>query len=139
MAMKFGGLLLIVLTFGGCATTERTAVLKPFVSDGCSLYPEGPLGRSDVWRTPCVTHDRSYWQGGTWRERLEADWRFCREVAACSHPVDGLAMFLGVRFGGTPYLPTRWRWGYGWDYPRGYRALTEGEEEMVAANLAAQE
>jgi hypothetical protein len=39
-------------------------------------------------------------------------------------------MLAGVRIGGTPYLPTRFRWGYGWPWPRGYRALTPAELEQ---------
>lgn len=32
--------------------------------------------------------------------------------------------YSGVRMGGTPWLPTPWRWGYGWDdWPRGYELL----------------
>jgi hypothetical protein len=32
--------------------------------------------------------------------------------------------YAAVRVGGTPWLPTPWRWGYGWDeWPRGYEAL----------------
>jgi len=45
-------------------------------------------------------------------------------------------MLAGVRVGGTPYLPTRFRWGYGWPWPRGYRALTDIERQQVE-NLSA--
>jgi hypothetical protein len=32
--------------------------------------------------------------------------------------------YLGTRVGGGPWLPTPWRWGYGWeDWPRGYESL----------------
>jgi hypothetical protein len=45
-------------------------------------------------------------------------------------------MYRGVRAGGTPYLPTPYRWGYGWRYLRGYKALTEAEKLLVAKRLA---
>ena len=40
-------------------------------------------------------------------------------------------MLAGVRVGGTPYLPTPFRWGYGWPYPRFYKELSEKETEMI--------
>ena len=37
-------------------------------------------------------------------------------------------MLAGVRVGGTPYLPSKFRWGYGWPYPRGYKKLPPDEQ-----------
>jgi len=48
-------------------------------------------------------------------------------VASVGEPEIAKLMLLGVRVGGTPYLPTQFRWGYGWPYPRLYGALTEAE------------
>jgi hypothetical protein len=36
-----------------------------------------------------------------------------------------------VRIGGSPYLNTPFRWGYGWPFGRGYKALTAAEMEQV--------
>jgi hypothetical protein len=44
-------------------------------------------------------------------------------------------MSVGVFVGGTPFLPTPFRWGYGWPYPRGYGALSSEEEAQVVRNL----
>ena len=48
-------------------------------------------------------------------------------VDQVGEPAIATLMLAGVRIGGTPYLPTRFRWGYGWPWPRGYRALTPAE------------
>jgi len=40
-------------------------------------------------------------------------------------------MLAGVRVGGTPFLPTEFRWGYGWSYPRFYGELNEDELKQV--------
>jgi hypothetical protein len=40
-------------------------------------------------------------------------------------------MLAGVRVGGTPFLPTTFRWGYGWPYPKLYGELSENELEQV--------
>ena len=90
---------------------------RPFTTDGCS----GGLwrlltGRESPWRDCCVAHDRAYWQGGTWRQRLAADRALRRCVTANGHPWIAWAMWLGVRVGGTRWLPTPWRWGFGWPF-----------------------
>ena len=40
-------------------------------------------------------------------------------------------MLTGVRVGGTPYLPTTFRWGYGWPYLRGYKPVTSEEKKQI--------
>ena len=52
-------------------------------------------------------------------------------VAAEGEEEIAVLMLLGVRVGGTPYLPTPFRWGYGWPFPRFYGPLTEEERRQV--------
>jgi len=40
-------------------------------------------------------------------------------------------MLAGVRVGGTPFLPTSFRWGYGRVYPKFYGELTKKELEQI--------
>lgn len=126
--------LALSLALAGCATPPG---LRPFSTDRCSLFPDrAPAGEAD-WCACCVTHDLAYWRGGTEAERLRAD----RELERCVLATTGdatlaAAMFHGVRAGGTPALPTSFRWGYGWPYERGYRALTP-DEQALAGRLAA--
>ncbi|MFC3853233.1 hypothetical protein ACFOSD_10350 [Salinispirillum marinum] len=107
--------------------------LRPFVSDGCSSFPNGTLQQNELWLSCCVTHDYAYWQGGTYQERLMADQALEDCVVAVGEPEIARLMLAGVRVGGTPFLPTRFRWGYGWPFPRGYKALTEDERAQVVA------
>ena len=108
--------------------------LDPFTSDGCSSFPDGTLKQKQLWLSCCVAHDKSYWVGGSYQQRVDAD----NELEACVEKVGEKAiaklMLAGVRVGGSPYWPTSFRWGYGWDYPRGYQELTE-EETAHARNL----
>jgi hypothetical protein len=46
-------------------------------------------------------------------------------------------MYEGVRGGGHPAFPTWYRWGYGWEYGRGYEPLTENEQLQVREKLKA--
>lgn len=103
----------------------------PFTSDGCSAFPDGTLTEQTLWLECCTAHDIAYWQGGTYQERLAADRELLQCVRQAGEPGVAMMMLIGVRIGGTPYLPTGFRWGYGWPYPRGYRALDEEEKARI--------
>jgi hypothetical protein len=105
--------------------------LKPFASDGCSAFPDGTPTQRELWLQCCTAHDRAYWQGGTYQQRKEADLALRRCVAQVDQPEIAAVMLVGVRAGGSPLFPTRFRWGYGWTWPRWYRALSEEESEQV--------
>ncbi len=119
---------ILIFALAGCASTGG---IRPFTTDGCSLFPEGTLKHKDLWLSCCTQHDRSYWIGGTRDERLKADRDLKDCVAQAGAPDIAELMLAGVRAGGTPYLPTAFRWGYGWPYFRGYKALTKEELGMV--------
>lgn len=105
--------------------------LSPFKSDGCSAFPDGLIGQRTLWLNCCIAHDYAYWMGGTEDERLVADNALEACVATLGEPEVALLMLLGVRVGGTPLLPTEFRWGYGWPYPRTYKALSTEELQRV--------
>lgn len=105
--------------------------LKPFKSDGCSAFPDGTFSQNKLWLNCCQQHDYDYWKGGTYQQRLTSDKALKACVAKVGEPEIALLMLAGVRVGGTPFLPTQFRWGYGWPYPRFYGALSEPELEQV--------
>ncbi len=107
--------------------------IRPFESDGCSAFPDGTPQQQELWLGCCRAHDLAYWRGGTASEREAADLELRECVASLGEPEIADVMLAGVRAGGTPYLPTRFRWGYGWPYPRGYKALTREELEQIEA------
>lgn len=121
-------LLLLLLT--SPLTVEAIA---PFTSDGCSAFPDGTLAQQELWLSCCTAHDYAYWKGGSFQERVEADEALRQCVASLGEPEIAVLMLAGVRVGGTPFLPTEFRWGYGWPFPRGYRALTKQELLQVEA------
>lgn len=125
----------LALMLGGCASTQ---VLRDFTTDGCSLFPDGDAQDAVLWRECCVTHDQAYWRGGSADARKNADAAFRTCVLERSGR-PGLAgqMYHGVRLGGTPWLPTWFRWGYGWGYGRGYAPLTPDEQQHADDKLAA--
>jgi hypothetical protein len=114
----------------------RPGDLESFTSDACSHFPEGPASDAKLWCRCCLDHDTAYWQGGTRDERRAADRALRDCVAATGEPWIAALVLAGVTIGGTPYLPTSYRWGYGWPYLRGYRALGPEERAAVARRLA---
>lgn len=112
--------------------------LRPFTTDGCSAFPDGTSEHHSLWSGCCVHHDVAYWKGGTRDERRAADDALALCVASVGKPKTAKLMLAGVRMGGTPYLPTSFRWGYGWPFTRGYKALTEKEKTDVERQLGSQ-
>ena len=129
---------LAVLAAGITAATpscQSGRALRPFATDGCSLFPDGTHSRPDAWHSACVMHDIAYWRGGTCDERRAADRKLRADVAARGYSRTAWWMYGGVRLGGSPWWPTPFRWGYGWPWGRGYRPLSESEKAQVAALL----
>jgi len=116
-------------------TSSCAQELSPFTSDGCSAFPDGTIEIKTLWLSCCTAHDLAYWQGGSYAERLKADQNLHNCVAQTGKPKIAELMLTGVRVGGTPYLPTTFRWGYGWSYPRGYQQLTEAEKQQIKSSI----
>lgn len=118
-----------VLTTGiilSAAEVERIAnkvdgiEMKPFITDGCTMSPDFNF------RECGVLHDLAYWAGGTRDERRAADLQFHQGVERKAGKILARIYWLGVRFGGVPWLPSPWRWGFGrvvWKL--GYDKVTE--------------
>lgn len=110
--------------------------LKPFSTDGCSMWPDGTPANPYKWRSCCVAHDKAYWMGGVKDLREEAD----RAFHTCFTKKAGVGManymYFMVRWAGSPLWVAPYRWGYGWGYldsklPRGYKQPTEEEQRQI--------
>jgi len=100
----------------------------PFTTDGCSggmsWIWRKLFGKPPPWDGDCVEHDKAYWQGGDAADRRAADLKLAADVSLRGYPITGALMYYGVRLGGVPWLPTSWRWGYG--YGRKFGSYKEG-------------
>ena len=113
----------LVAVLNGCVTIPDSPPAArlvtpdyPFKSDGCSCVPDLDI------ETCCLDHDRAYWCGGARWQKLQADHDFRQCIRDADRQKIAALYFMGVRVGGSPYLPTPWRWGFGWSYPKGYFA-----------------
>jgi hypothetical protein len=125
--------IIFIVIFLCVSFTVNAENIKPFTSDGCSVFPDGTFDQKELWLACCTNHDYAYWQGGTYQKRLIADKQLRQCVAKVGEPQIASLMLAGVRVGGSPYFPTSFRWGYGWPYPRWYKALTESEIMQIKA------
>lgn len=99
--------------YPGAAEVKKTPDFI-FTTDGCSLVPDGD------WAACCIVHDIPYWCGGSEADRADAD-QFLQQCVNKHADAVGDLYYIGVVIGGVPWLPTSWRWGYGWeDWPHGY-------------------
>ncbi len=129
---------LVMLLLSAFAVTSLPLLadqLKPFTTDGCSMFPDGTYQQQSLWMECCIRHDIAYWQGGTEAQRLAADEALEACVSQVGEPKIAKLMLAGVRMGGSPYFPTSYRWGYGWSYRRGYEPLSDIEKKQVAEEV----
>lgn len=113
--------------------------LAPFTTDGCTMFPDGSPADVTLWQHCCIEHDFAYYLGGPSEAREAADTQLRACVAAAANQAVADVMYYGVRVGGTPVLPTPWRWGYGWKYDPldGYRTIAPAFAAAAAAQLDA--
>lgn len=128
-----GALLIVPAVLLSACGCKHPPELRKFKSDGCTLFFEGTPSNPCLWYEDCREHDLAYWKGGTREERKQADLKLREGIREKGKPVVAFLMYAGVRMGGTPWLPTPWRWGFGWKgFPCGYREL--GKEETSSSN-----
>jgi len=118
-------------------TSKESAVaLKPFFTDGCTLFLEGPKDRPNLWRHCCIEHDLRYWFGGTKDNRDATDLR----LKSCIDKVAGSnwarVIYYGVKTGHLSPIKNKTQWNWGWKEKRDYGPLTSDEVSAVKRQLS---
>lgn len=110
-------------------------IVNPFMSDGCTGFPEGTLKAPKLWGECCFEHDLHYWSGGTETARDKAD-LFLRDcVKEKGHPMIAELMYFGVRFGKNSTRKIKGKeWGNAWEMP-GYSKLTSAQILEIKGEL----
>lgn len=122
--MKFLFIFSFLFIANNCFAKEAN-ILHPFTSDGCSVAPDNEYIGNNDWLGCCVEHDKKYWLGGTRQEKELADSEFkqCLVTNGMS-AFESNIYYFAVQFGGSPFLSTNWKWGYGWSKNRLYLPLS---------------
>lgn len=112
------------------ASVLRT--LGPFMTDGCSVQPDGELYKMERWQPCCIEHDKKYWAGGSedMRTRADLDFRSCLADLGMNQFATML-WYNAIRMAGEPFLDFTWRWGYGWQPARPYSAFSAEEIKQL--------
>jgi hypothetical protein len=109
--------------------------LKPFETDGCTLFIDGPPNESGLWRNCCVEHDLRYWFGGSDVDMDATDLR----LKSCVDKVAGATwaslIYSGVRTGHHSPIKNKYQWSWGWAKKREYKKLNPEEVNVVKAEL----
>ena len=102
--------------------------LRPFVSDGCTMAPDGTRREPEKWKECCQAHDLRLWGGGTKTERHEADKKLRSCMREKAGPRLAFIFWLGVKIGShSPVKLPEKKWGNAWYKNSGYRTLNQDE------------
>ncbi len=107
--------ILVFILFSYSSFAEQ---LKPFVTDFCTLFIDGPPTEPNLWKHCCIEHDLHYWYGGTLKDQADADLKLktCVEKSAGSFWAN--LIYSGVRAGHYSPIKNKYKWGWGWDQVR---------------------
>lgn len=131
-------LCLLSISFTGWAqesSVVQTQSLKNFVSDGCTMFPEGTSENPELWESCCLEHDLRYWFGGTKQDRDVADTQLRQCVQHMNKKATANLMYVGVKLGHLSPIKNKYAWGWGWQTPIKKRELTAAEKQIVLERL----
>jgi hypothetical protein len=104
---------------------ESSQYMRPFSTDGCTMYGEGTCEKPYAWTHCCVEHDFKYWHGGSAEEKTAADQELSNCVSKSGFSDHAFMMLMGINL----FASHTDRWGSGWHQNPGYRKLTNDEVE----------
>jgi hypothetical protein len=108
-------LFVLCLVFHAAAFASPSEALRPFKTNGCTGFWNGPPSRPEQWRHCCVVHDLYFWAGGAKRYRKSADQKLRDCIQATGHEGTAWLMYWGVRIGSLSPLKIKGeQWGNGW-------------------------
>ncbi len=114
---------ILILATAPATASHLTKPPLPNPNDGCSCVPDFDFRRC------CEIHDLAYHHGGSSDQRKRADQIFRKCIKEFDHNILDDVYYIGVRAGGVPWLPTPWRWGFGYHYKKGHRGYTAHSEQ----------
>ncbi len=115
--------------------SEETGTLKPFFTDGCTLFLDGTNKHPNLWVHCCKEHDMRYWFGGSEADRDKTDLR----LKACVQDVAGetwaALIYAGVKTGHLSPIKNKTHWSWGWKQERNNIKLNSSEITYIIDEL----
>ncbi len=126
---------LIVFFTLASASIAATNTLKPFATDYCTMFLDGPTDRPALWKHCCLEHDVRYWFGGSQADMDVTDVRLksCVQKVAGDNWAD--LIYLGVRAGHNSPIKNKYQWNWGWKTKRPMQPLTNEEKNYVISEI----
>lgn len=109
--------------------------LKPFETDGCTMFVDGTKSEPKLWRHCCVEHDLRYWFGGSTTDMDETDLRLRSCVEKAAGDYWAAVIYRGVRAGHYSPIKNKYFWSWAWSVKRENVKLTTDESTYVIAQL----
>nr|BDT27679.1 FAD-binding oxidoreductase [Bacteriovorax sp. HI3] len=109
--------------------------LKPFETDGCTMFADGTYSKPGLWKHCCTEHDLRYWFGGSENDMDQADLRLRSCVEKAAGPKWGYVIYTGVRAGHHSPIKNKYQWNWGWEVAREKKPLTPAEVGYVITEL----
>ncbi len=125
--------LFLIFSFLVSVKAMAEVALKPFQTDGCTLFIDGTPSKPGLWRSCCVEHDLRYWFGGSSEDMDSADLRLKSCVKQIAGESIARTIYTGVRAGHYSPIKNKTAWNWGWVLKREKVALNL-EEITVAIN-----
>lgn len=134
--MKFYILILLTTSFLMPYSVFGKSELKPFFTDGCTLFVDGPSKENPkLWRACCVKHDLRYWFGGSLFDQEQTDLK----LKSCVKDIAGerwaTLIYTGVRAGHYSPIKNKTYWGWAWTPERLNKAINATEKSYVLSEL----
>jgi hypothetical protein len=138
--MKNLKLLTLLCTLTLASAVQAEIKLKPFETDGCTMFIDGTPKEPGLWKNCCIEHDLRYWFGGSTEDMDATDLR----LKSCVEKIAGATwanlIYTGVRTGHHSPVKNKTQWNWGWTEKREYKKLTPEEivvikEELLNLNL----
>ena len=127
--------LIFVLPASAKEAIDLKNTLKPFYTDGCTLFVDGPIDRPNLWRHCCVAHDLRYWFGGSNHDLDKTDLKLKSCVEKVAGPVWAEVIYQGVRLGHKSPIKNKTHWSWGWMIERENKGLNPIESLYVIEEL----
>lgn len=109
--------------------------LKPFFTDGCTMFIDGTKDQPTLWRNCCVEHDLRYWFGGSSKEMDDTDLRLKSCVTKVAGAKWAKLIYMGVRTGHHSPIKNKTQWNWGWSKKRNNAPLNPDEISYVKSEL----
>ncbi len=131
MRIFFGTLIILI----SCSVFAGGAHLKSFMTDGCTMFPEGTPRRPSLWKHCCFEHDLRYWFGGASADMDFADESLKQCVKEAAGSFWANLIYQGVREGHYSPIKNQYHWSWGWEPERADSPLSAAEKTTIRSGL----